>query len=159
MKKIIFSAILLMMIVGNNCLADSLPVKYVNGRIKAIEQGIAQDIDNGRLKPADVERLEAEVVKIQNEVNQLKDDKTIYLNEFRKLKEQYERVIDNLEGAIPEYQKKHWALEQENQDLNTQLDSLQELLRELRAMNDMEPLRKQYRHWSELNLAAEKKLP
>lgn len=47
-----------------------------------------------------------------------------------------------MESTIPDYQKKNWALEQENQDLNTQLDGLQELLRELRAMNDMEPARK-----------------
>lgn len=83
----------------------------------------------------------------------------MYLNEFRRLKGEYEEVINNLEAAIPEYQKKNWALEQENQDLNTQLDSLQELLREVRAMNDMEPVRKEYRQWAELNLAADKKLP
>ena len=34
-----------------------------------------------------------------------------------------------------------------------------ELLRELKAMNDMEPVRGDYRKWAELSLAAEKKLP
>ena len=34
-----------------------------------------------------------------------------------------------------------------------------ELLRELKAMNDMEPVRGDYRKWAELSLAAGKKLP
>ena len=68
-------------------------------------------------------------------------------------------MINNLELAIPQYQKKNWHLEQENQDLNAQLNTLTELLRELKAMNDMEPVRGDYRKWAELSLAAEKKLP
>ena len=49
---------------------------------------------------------------------------------------------------IPQYQKKNWSLEQENKELNQQLDGMQELLRELKAMNDMEPLKKDYRRWA-----------
>lgn len=59
-----------------------------------------------------VENVEVEKKKLLNSIKQLNQDKVIYLNQFRGLKNQYEEVINNLQNAVPEYQKKNWALQQ-----------------------------------------------
>ena len=83
-------------------------------------------------------------------------EKDKYIEEFQKLKKEYEEVIKNLEDAIPKYQKKNWDLEQENRDLNLQLDGLRDLLNEVKAMNSLQPLKQEYRHIAELKLLAQK---
>lgn len=83
-------------------------------------------------------------------------EKDKYIEEFQKLKHQYEEVIKNLEEAIPKYHKKNWDLQQQNRDLNVQLDGLRDVLNEMKAMNTLQPLKHEYRQIAELELLAQK---
>ena len=56
-----------------------------------------------------------------------------------------------------EYQGKNWQMEQENKDLNGQLNDLRELLEEVKAINCMQPVKKEYRKLAELELLARRK--
>ena len=107
--------------------------------------------------------LEGELRK-QREVNKELEMKLVshnrekdeYLAEFGSLKVQYEGVIQRLEDALLGYQQKNWNLEQENKDLNSQLEALQELLQEVKAMNTMQIHKKEYRKMAELEVAAKR---
>lgn len=48
------------------------------------------------------------------------------------------------------YQKKNWEMEQENKDLSSQLESLKELLTELKAINNLQANRQEYRKLAEM---------
>ena len=74
------------------------------------------------------------------------------------MKDEYEQAIANLEEAIVDFQKKNWNLHEENQDLNRQLDDMQELLREIKAMNSLEPLKGEYRKMAELEMLAQSRI-
>jgi hypothetical protein len=50
-------------------------------------------------------------------------------------------------------------MEQENKELNEQLDQLRELLQELKAVNALQPARKEYRKLAEMEVIASRPLP
>ena len=59
-------------------------------------------------------------------------------------------MIQRLEDSLIEYQKRNWNLEQENKEQAEQLDQLRELLQEVRAINSLQPARKEYRKLAEM---------
>ncbi len=63
-------------------------------------------------------------------------------------------MIRRLEDSLIDYQKKNWNMEQENKELNEQLDQLRELLHEVKAINALQPARKEYRLLAEMEVLA-----
>lgn len=88
-----------------------MTVKQLNNEINQLE---TLRLDEQRMR-----------TQIEAELQQSSAEKESYLEEFRKLKGEYETVITRLEGSAMAYQKSNWALEQENKDLNDQLQGLQ----------------------------------
>jgi DNA repair exonuclease SbcCD ATPase subunit len=86
-------------------------------------------------------------------------NKDAYISEFGSLKTEYEGVIQRLEDSLIDYQKRNWNLEQENKELNEQLEQLRELLQEVKAINSLQPARKEYRKLAEMEVIASRPLP